>query len=232
MRYSAAPARPNARPCVARSAAGVRRASGRRRSGCPWARRSPPMARTATPPSARRTCTGAVSKPCWVAPWRSSWERPQRGSSEAFRAWMGAPLDPTAVLAEYVTPGGGAPLAAPALRPASPADYRRFGLARRRDYTPIIAPDERHPRGGLQRVEPACSPLRAGRSSPQAGWTESRQRATVGCRCSSPCPPYFPWVLHRSLSMAPAPAGPPTQIAGVPAGPHYEVQANPIMLRR
>lgn len=32
---------------------------------------------------------------------------------EAFRDWMGAPLDPAAVLAEYVTPGGGPPLAAP-----------------------------------------------------------------------------------------------------------------------
>ena len=35
--------------------------------------------------------------------------------SQAFRAWMGVPLDPAAVLAEYVAPGGGAPLAAPAL---------------------------------------------------------------------------------------------------------------------
>jgi aminoglycoside N3'-acetyltransferase len=39
---------------------------------------------------------------------------PGRWLNPAFRDWMGARLDPDALLAEYTTPGGGAPLAAPA----------------------------------------------------------------------------------------------------------------------
>ena len=54
---------------------------------------------------------------------------PEAWLSQEFRIWMDTPLDPAAVLAEYVAPGGGAPLAAPALaiscvglaRPVPPA---------------------------------------------------------------------------------------------------------------